>query len=302
MANLVAVMRLYGEERAAERVLSQHSLKAYGGDLEQFVAYAGTQRVDDTGELDTEVCRSWVWALAEEGLAATSLRRKVSSLKGFTHWLGVNGYTEGDVGVRIRTPKAQQTLPRVLSRSQMEDILAGLARDAATGDPIALRDAAMLELLYATAMRVSELTSLSLARVDLSALSVTVIGKGDKERVVPLGAPAARALSDYLEKGRPKLATDRSANVFFLSTRGQRVGSRTVYSVVARLLADLGGDGPLGPHTLRHTAATHLLDGGADLRSVQELLGHASLGTTQIYTHVSLERLKGAYDTAHPRA
>ena len=302
MVSLVAVMRLYSEERAAERVLSQNSMKAYSGDLEQFVDYATTQRVSDIDELDTEVCRSWVWALAEQGLAATSLRRKVSSLKGFTHWLGVNGYTEGDVGVRIKTPKAQQTLPRVLSRTHMEDILQGLASDAATGDPVALRDAAMLELLYATAMRVSELTSLTVARVDLASLSVTVIGKGDKERVIPFGAPAAKALTDYLESGRPKLAREASKDTFFLSTRGQRVGSRTVYSVVARLLADLGGEGPLGPHTLRHTAATHLLDGGADLRSVQELLGHASLGTTQIYTHVSVERLKGAYDSAHPRA
>ena len=302
MVSLVAVMRLYSEERAAERVLSQNSMKAYSGDLEQFVDYATTQRVSDIDELDTEVCRSWVWALAEQGLAATSLRRKVSSLKGFTHWLGVNGYTEGDVGVRIKTPKAQQTLPRVLSRTHMEDILQGLASDAATGDPVALRDAAMLELLYATAMRVSELTSLTLARVDLASLSVTVIGKGDKERVIPFGAPAAKALTDYLESGRPKLVGEASNNTFFLSTRGHRVGSRTVYSVVARLLADLGGEGPLGPHTLRHTAATHLLDGGADLRSVQELLGHASLGTTQIYTHVSVERLKGAYDSAHPRA
>ena len=302
MASLAAVMRVYSGERAAERVLSQNSLKAYEGDLEQFVAYAATQRVADLSEMDTEVCRSWVWALAEEGLAAASLRRKVSSLKGFTHWLGVHGYTEGDVGVRIKTPKAQQSLPRVLSRAHMEDILEGLASDAATGDPIALRDSAMLELLYATAMRVSELTGLTLARVDLSGLRVTVVGKGNKERVIPVGSPAAKAVASYLERGRGKLSTESSGDVLFLSTRGQRVGSRTVYSVVARLLADLGGDGPLGPHTLRHTAATHLLDGGADLRSVQELLGHASLGTTQVYTHVSVERLKGAYDNAHPRA
>jgi integrase/recombinase XerC len=293
---------MYCNQRSADRVLAQNSVTAYESDLLQFLEYLHEQRVDDVAELDTELCRSWVWALAEKGLAASSLRRKVSSLKGFTHWLGLNAHTVGDVGTRVKTPKAQHSLPRVLSRTQMENLLEGLEVAATSGDPLAIRDSALLELLYATAMRVSELTSLTLQRIDLPSLCVTVVGKGNKERVIPVGKPAALALERYLREGRVALLGPESGDTCFLSTRGKPVGSRTVYTVVARLLADLGGEGPAGPHTLRHTAATHLLDGGADLRSVQELLGHASLGTTQIYTHVSFERLKGAYDTAHPRA
>jgi integrase/recombinase XerC len=287
---------------AQSRTLSDNSLKAYEGDVSQFVDYAQTQRVEQSAELDTELCRSWVWSLAESGVAASSLRRKVSSLKGFTHWLGLQGNTKGDVGVRVMAPKAQQSLPRVLSRSHMEKILNDLEAAAGGGDPVAVRNLAIIELLYATAMRVSELTSLTLDRLDLSALTVKVMGKGSKERMIPLGIPAQVALSRYLAVGRKLLATTESGNTVFLSRLGKAMGSRSVYQVVASLLADMGGEGPLGPHTLRHTAATHLLDGGADLRSVQELLGHASLGTTQIYTHVSMERLKGAYNTAHPRA
>jgi len=287
---------------AQSRTLSDNSLKAYEGDVSQFVDYAQTQRVEQSAELDTELCRSWVWSLAESGVAASSLRRKVSSLKGFTHWLGLQGNTKGDVGVRVMAPKAQQSLPRVLTRSHMEKILNDLEAAAGGGDPVAVRNLAIIELLYATAMRVSELTSLTLDRLDLSALTVKVMGKGSKERMIPLGIPAQVALSRYLAVGRKLLATTESGNTVFLSRLGKAMGSRSVYQVVASLLADMGGEGPLGPHTLRHTAATHLLDGGADLRSVQELLGHASLGTTQIYTHVSMERLKGAYNTAHPRA
>jgi integrase/recombinase XerC len=302
MTTLLAASRSYCHTLAQSRRLSENSLLAYQGDLDQFVEFLVTHRVVDAAELDTELCRSWVWSLAESGMAASSLRRKVSSLKGFTRWLGINHHTTGDLGVRLRAPKAPQSLPRVLTRSQINHVLQGLQDAASTSDPIALRNAAMVELLYATAMRVGELTSLTLSRMDLASLTVRVRGKGDKERVIPLGLPAQRSIEHYLEHGRTRLARELSGDVVFLSTTGKPVGSRSVYQVVARLLADLPGTGGLGPHTLRHTSATHLLDGGADLRSVQELLGHASLGTTQIYTHVSTERLRGAYDKAHPRA
>ena len=302
MEPLRQLSRRYCQELADSRTLSENSLKAYEGDVGQLVEYAITQRVEQAGELDTELCRSWVWSLAESGIAAASLRRKVSSLKGFTHWLGLQGHTAGDVGVRVAAPKAQQSLPRVLSRAHMDHILDGLEAAAQGDDPVALRNAAIIELLYATAMRVSELTSLTLDHCDASALTVKVLGKGNKERMIPLGRPAQVALDRYVASGRPALAEAESGETVFLSRLGKAMGSRSVYQVVATLLADMGGNGPLGPHTLRHTAATHLLDGGADLRSVQELLGHSSLGTTQIYPHVSIERLKGAYDTAHPRA
>jgi integrase/recombinase XerC len=194
----------------------------------------------------------------------------------------------------------------------MDGILSGLARRAAEDDPVGRRDLAIVELLYASALRVSELTGLDVDDVDLDRLTVRVLGKGSKERVVPFGVPAQGAIVDYLRLARPDLAQAAAAQsptraadagpALFLGARGRRLGTRTVYQLVAGLLADLPGTGPSGPHALRHTAATHLLDGGADLRAVQEMLGHASLGTTQIYTHVSTERLKESYRLAHPRA
>jgi integrase/recombinase XerC len=185
----------------------------------------------------------------------------------------------------------------------MGEILSRVSIRAETGDPVALRDLAIIELLYASALRVSELTGLALGDVDLGRLTVRVLGKGSKERVVPFGIPAATAITAWIERGRPALAeADAGASPLFVGARGKRLASRTVYELVSGLLATVPGTGPSGPHTLRHTAATHLLDGGADLRAVQEMLGHASLGTTQLYTHVSTERLKESYRMAHPRA
>ncbi|MDN4596458.1 tyrosine recombinase XerC [Leifsonia virtsii] len=212
------------------------------------------------------------------------------------------GATIVDAAARLRAPKADKTLPRVITREQMDGMLAGLAARAEDGEPGSLRDVALIEVLYAAGIRVSELTGLDVDDVDLDRLTVRVTGKGSKERVVPFGVPALRAIRRWITAGRPLLATAASGPALFLGARGGRIGSRAVYQLVAGLLADLPGGGPSGPHALRHTAATHLLDGGADLRAVQEILGHASLGTTQIYTHVSSERLKEAYRIAHPRA
>jgi integrase/recombinase XerC len=185
----------------------------------------------------------------------------------------------------------------------MDEILVRVAERAETGGPGDLRDLAIIELLYASALRVSELTGLGIGDVDLGRLTVRVLGKGSKERVVPFGVPALNAVTGWLERGRPALAGDSAAaSPLFVGARGNRLSSRAVYELVSGLLATVPGSGPSGPHTLRHTAATHLLDGGADLRAVQEMLGHASLGTTQLYTHVSTERLKESYRTAHPRA
>jgi len=258
--------------------------------------------VESLDEVDAELARSWVWSLAEAGMAGSSLRRKVSALKGFTAWMAREGHTDGDVGIRLRAPGASRSLPRVLTRRHMEEIFQSLQTHAGTGDPVAIRDLAIVEVLYASAIRVSELVGLMLEGVDLESRTLRVVGKGNKERMVPLGAPAVSALRRYLDRARGTLLGEGQSSVMFLSTRGKPLGQRSVYQVVATLLADIPGVGPLGPHTLRHTAATHLLDGGADLRSVQELLGHASLGTTQIYTHVSNERLTEAYQQAHPRA
>ena len=300
--SLLRIAHSYLEHLERSRGLSENSLNAYRKDILQFVAFVDEQRVDTLGEVDAELARSWVWSLAESGMAGSSLRRKVSALKGFTAWLARERHTEGDIGIRVRAPGASRSLPRVLTRHHMEEIFRSLQTHADTGDPVASRDLAIIEVLYASALRVSELVGLDLQGVDLDGRTLRVVGKGNKQRMVPLGTPAATALGAYLDHARDALLEGGESSVVFLSTRGKPMGQRSVYEVVARLLADIPGVGPLGPHTLRHTAATHLLDGGADLRSVQELLGHASLGTTQIYTHVSNERLTQAYQQAHPRA
>ncbi len=292
----------YLAELTSERGYSAHTIRGYGNDLADLVRFADALGETDAASLDLETLRDWLWRASQSGLAASTLARRVSSARSFTAWLTRRGIVSADPGVRLRTPRAGRRLPRVLTRAQMDEILARLQHLAADGDPIAVRDVAVIELLYASALRVSELVGLDLADVDHDNRTVRVLGKGAKERVVPYGAPAATAIADYLARGRPELALDSSGNALLLGARGARLGTRTVYELVARELAELPGSGPAGPHALRHTAATHLLDGGADLRIVQELLGHASLATTQLYTHVSTERLRESYRLAHPRA
>ena len=204
-------------------------------------------------------------------------------------------------GFEVALPKANRALPKVVSRENLDQIFSWLETRATLDNPTGMRDLAIVELLYATGARVSELVGLDLADIDYSRNIVRLMGKGSKERMVPFGQPARDALDNWIRISRNELANDRSGSALFLNSRGQRVGVRQVYSLVAGLL-DSTSAGASGPHALRHSAATHLLDGGVDLRAVQELLGHASLGTTQIYTHVSIERLKDGYKNAHPRA
>ncbi|RNE58482.1 tyrosine recombinase XerC [Cryobacterium tepidiphilum] len=292
---------------SAERGFSPNTVRAYRTDLAQLLAFLADREVTEANELNLELFRDWLWEASQVGLARTTLARRSASVRSFTQWLAHTGAIPADVGVRLKSPKTGRSLPRVVGHGQMDGLLAGLAARAATGDAGALRDAAVIELLYASALRVSELVGLDVGDVDLDRLTVRVTGKGAKERVVPFGVPAQSAIVDYVRQGRPTLlaqATDaaRPGQALFLAAHGARLGVRAVYRLVAGLLADVPGTGPAGPHALRHTAATHLLDGGADLRAVQEMLGHASLGTTQIYTHVSAERLKQTYRTAHPRA
>lgn len=303
MTALSEAIALYLRAVELERGSSAHTVRAYAGDLGSFADFVASVGAEpEPALIDLELLRQWVWAQNDAGLAASSLARRTSTMRGFTAWLARTGRAPADAGVRLRAPRPDRHLPRVLSRSQVDALLASLAERAQTHDPQALRDLAIVELLYASALRVSELVGLNLGEVDAERRVVRVLGKGAKERVVPFGIPAARALSGYLEHGRPGLLGDASGAALFLGARGARESTRAVYTLVAGVLADLPGSGPSGPHTFRHTAATHLLDGGADLRAVQEILGHASLGTTQIYTHVSAERLASVYRTAHPRA
>jgi integrase/recombinase XerC len=286
---------------SAERGFSVQTVRSYRSDLTRLTEFAHSRGVDSTAALDLELLRDWLWRGSQDGLAKSTLARRSAAARGLTSWLLRCGEEPTDAAARLRAPKADRHLPRVLTREQMDGILASLMVRATDGEPSALRDLAMVELLYASALRVSELTGLDLTSVDLDRLTVRVLGKGSKERVVPFGVPAKNAIADYLIRGRPVLVESPTA-ALFLGGRGGRIGSRAVYSLVAFLLSGLPGSGGSGPHTLRHTAATHLLDGGADLRAVQEMLGHASLATTQHYTHVSTERLKESYRTSHPRA
>lgn len=285
-----------------ERGYSPSTVRAYGSDLRSLAQFAEHDGTTTPAAAGLPLLRDWLWKSQQDGLAKASIARRAAAARGFTAWLERSGATPADAGRRLRAPKADRRLPRVVTRDQASDLLDRLKERAGGGAPGALRDLAVVELLYASGLRVSELTGIDVDDVDLDRLTVRVTGKGSKERVVPFGVPALNAIVDYLRTARPALAAGSEPAALFLGARGGRLGTRTVYRLVASLLEELPGSGPSGPHTLRHTAATHLLDGGADLRAVQELLGHASLGTTQIYTHVSAERLKETYQRAHPRA
>jgi integrase/recombinase XerC len=286
---------------AVERGFSAHTIRSYRSDLGQLVDFAVAHGVAGTDEVDLELLRDWLWRGSQDGLAKSTLARRSAAARALTGWLARSGESTSDVAARLKAPRAEHHLPRVLTRQQMDGILEILIARASEGEAIALRDLAIVELLYASALRVSEVSGLDTDSIDLDRLTVRVLGKGSKERVVPFGVPAKDAIVEYQRRGRDILAVVPT-RALFLGARGGRIGTRTIYSLVARLLEGLPGSGGSGPHTLRHTAATHLLDGGADLRAVQEMLGHASLGTTQLYTHVSVERLTESYRTAHPRA
>lgn len=283
-----------------ERGFSANTVRSYRSDLAQLVAFADRTGATSAADLDLELLRGWLWASSNAGLAKATLARRSAAARALSAWLASTDRAPTDVAARLRSPRPDSHLPRVLTRQQVDGILSSLAVRALGGDAGAVRDLAIVELLYASALRVSEVVGLDVRDVDLERLTVRVTGKGSKERVVPFGVPARRAVTAWLTARDSLTAEDTTA--LFLGARGKRLGTRSVYALVARLLADVPGSGPSGPHALRHTAATHLLDGGADLRAVQELLGHASLGTTQIYTHVSAERLRESYALAHPRA
>lgn len=285
----------------AERGLSPQTVRSYGADLRAFSTFANDSGIDAPSLLDLELFRDWLWRTSESGATASTIARRAATARGFTRWLAHTGRGP-DAARRLASPKTGRTLPRVVGRTGMDEMLERHRSLAETGDPVALRNRAVLELIYATGIRVSECCGLNVRDIDFERRTIRVMGKGSKERVVPFGAPAADALNAWLERGRPALVGERSGDACFLGARGGPLQPRIVYGLVRDELEAVPGSGPAGPHALRHSAATHLLDGGADLRAVQEILGHSSLGTTQIYTHVSAERLAAAYRQAHPRA
>jgi integrase/recombinase XerC len=310
-AALTALVEEFVRHLSYERGLSAHTVRAYTADVSSLLGAVVTQWQPDVelrqaldDRLDLAVLRSWLAGMAAGGQARTTMARRAAAARTFTAWLYRTGRMSTDVGLRLQSPVRGQTLPDVLKADQARSAIVRAQEhaDAGEADPVPLRDVAMLELLYATGVRVGELCGLDVDDVDFERRIIRVIGKGDKERVVPFGVPAAQALDRWLQLGRPRVTSANSGPALFLGRRGARIDQRQVRRMVHSALERVEGAPSLGPHGLRHSAATHLLDGGADLRSVQELLGHATLTTTQLYTHVSVDRLRASYRQAHPRA
>lgn len=304
----------YERHLRLERGLSEHTVRAYVGDIVSLLGFLhgvpndNDRKPDNRAALeglDTASLRAWLAELHAHGASRTTLARRSAAARTFTAWARRQGALDSDPGARLVAPRTHRTLPAVLRTDEAGEVLKASGAGAAQLDPEALRDHAVLELLYATGVRVSELCGLDVGDVDFGSRVVRVLGKGGKERVVPFGVPADKALRRWLDEGRRAMvATASKAHpaALFLGIRGGRLDPRAVRRVVHDAVDSVPGAADMGPHGLRHTAATHLLEGGADLRSVQELLGHATLATTQLYTHVTVERLKAIHDRAHPRA
>ncbi|MBA2551370.1 MAG: tyrosine recombinase XerC [Nocardioidaceae bacterium] len=296
------VLAEYRRHLCGERDLAAHTVRAYLTDLASLAAHAQAMGSQGPFDLTLPMLRSWLANQQTRGRARTTLARRATAVRVFTRWLVRTGRAVEDAGAMLASPKQHHTLPVSLAREEVRALLDATTRSAVGEGPIGLRDVALLELLYASGARVGEVAGLDVDDIDRERNVVRLHGKGGNERSVPFGNPAARALDVWLGVGRPSLAREGSGAALFLGQQGGRIDQRAIRTVVHRRLADVPGAPDLGPHGLRHTAATHLLEGGADLRSVQEILGHASLATTQIYTHVSSERLRQAYTLAHPRA
>ncbi|WP_280498431.1 tyrosine recombinase XerC [Nocardia farcinica] len=301
--DLTALLAEYGRHLRLGQNRSAHTVRAYVGDARALLTHLYTRSPDAAiGELDLPLLRSWLADLAAAGAARTTLARRASAVRTFTAWLTRTGRLSADPGLRLAAPKAHRTLPAVLARQQAVAAMDAAESGSRQEDPMALRDRLIVEMLYATGIRVSELCGLDIDDVDRERRLVRVLGKGNKERSVPFGGPADLAVEQWLRRGRPAFATVESGRALLIGRRGRRLDQRQARTVVHEVVSAIPGAPDLGPHGLRHSAATHLLEGGADLRVVQELLGHSSLATTQLYTHVSIERLKKVHDQAHPRA
>ncbi|MCL3860234.1 tyrosine recombinase XerC [Actinotalea sp. K2] len=283
----------------AARGLSAHTTRAYLGDVNHLVGFARRRGVE-WSQVDLTLLRAWLASMVSNGLARSTVARRGAAVRAFYAWAEQSGHLVTDPAARLVTAQPGGALPSALAVEPARRLL-DAARDAVDEDPLTVRDWVTLELLYATGVRVGELASVDLDDVDAPSRLLRVMGKGSKERVVPFGVPAARALDRWVQDARPRLATPTSGPALLIGRRGRRADQRQLREVVHRAAA-LAGVEDLAPHGLRHTAATHLLNGGSDLRSVQEILGHASLATTQRYTHVSADRLRQSYSQAHPRA
>ncbi|RWA21814.1 tyrosine recombinase XerC [Mycolicibacterium brumae DSM 44177] len=301
--SLTGVLEDFAEYLDLERGRSAHTRRAYLGDLQSLLDFLERRTPGaDLGALSLPVLRAWLAEQAAAGAARTTLARRTSAVKTFTAWALRRGLLPVDPAVRLALPKAHRTLPAVLRADQALEAMAAAKTGAEQGDPLALRDRLIVELLYATGIRVSELCGLDVDDIDVGSRVLRVLGKGGKQRTVPFGEPAEDALRAWLDHGRAALAAPNSGAALLLGARGGRLDPRQARTVVHQSVSAVPGAPDIGPHGLRHSAATHLLEGGADLRMVQELLGHSTLATTQLYTHVTVARLRAVHDQAHPRA
>lgn len=319
---LSAALSAFARHLAAERGLSPHTVRAYLGDISSLLSHAVADHgATGPADLDIGVLRSWLGVQHRAGQARASIARRAAAARAFTAFACRSGWLDTDPGLHLGTPKVHRHLPEVLAQEEIAKVLAqsgpvggdprsghAPAADAITA-AVELRNNAIMELLYATGIRVSELCGLDITDLDVARRTVRVLGKRSKERVVPVGIPAVQAVQSWQAQGRAVLASAATragpgpaGRALFLGSKGRRIDPRTVRRLVHARIAATASVPDTGPHGIRHTAATHLLEGGADLRSVQEILGHASLATTQIYTHVSIERLIAVYHQAHPRS
>jgi len=282
----------------AERHASQYTVRNYIHDLKHFLGFLSAENVATLDEVDRHLLRRYIASLQEAGFEKTSIARKLSAIRSFYNYLEQCNLIYANPLLTVSAPKLEKRLPSFLSASELKRIIS--MPDAAT--PIGQRDRAILELLYAAGLRVSEITGLDIGNINLEAREVRVLGKGSKERIVLIGKPAAVAIELYLQEGRHELLGGPRTDALFVNRYGRRLSERSIQKAVSRYATAAGLDKRVFPHMVRHSFATHLLDGGADLRVVQELLGHASLSTTQIYTHVTQNRARKVYMSAHPRA
>ena len=300
---LTAALADYQRHLRVQRELSEHTVRAYRADLTGLFDHLGRLHVERLANVDRRALRSWLAKQQSMGQARATTQRRVSAARVFFAWAQQTGLVTDNPAAGLKSPTLVRSLPPTLGQADAATMLAEAITVAEQGEaPLGARDVAILELFYATGMRVSELCGLDLADLDSDRSVVRVFGKGRKERTIPVGRPAWRALEAWVSGSRTQLVTVESGAALFVGERGRRINPRVVRRLVHRALRVVEGAPDLGPHGLRHAMATHLLEGGADLRSVQEMLGHASLATTQIYTHVTDDRLRNAFEQAHPRA
>ena len=282
---------------------SVRTQNSYVKDLNQFTQFLHHRQIESCEDVRLQDIRAWLAAMSDEGKARTTLQRRTSAVKGFFSWMHTNGVISTNPSLGLKSIKVAKTLPQTITQSEARELMDSVQSVALEEDTgVAFRDLAIMELLYATGLRVFELCDLDIDSLDRPRELVRVIGKGNKERSVPVGIPAWTAIDMWLAR-RDELVTPRSQRALFIGERlGARIDQRVVRRIVHRSLGLVEGAPSLGPHGMRHAMATHLLEGGADLRTVQEVLGHSSITTTQIYTHVSSQRLKAVFEQAHPRA